>query len=103
MVRTHHEHELITRYRPGFEIVALDCALDETQIRGARLDRLGDSRRISGHDGDRDFPVSPVERDEMARQPIACDRLTRVDCQRASLKRNQAKRGAIRLATEAEG
>ena len=78
MIRTDDKDQLVPGDDEAFEAFAFNRALDEAEFRRAALDRLGDLGGVADRQPDLDARVGAPEGDEAPRQPVAGDRLARV-------------------------
>ena len=100
MLGADDNHQLIARDRRADQMLAFDHSFDEAELDGAPFDRFSHLRRIANGHLDIDPRIGAAKGNEMARQPIARNGLTRLDRQRAAVelaKLAQHKLGAFGL------
>ncbi len=94
------DHQLIARDRRTDQMLAFDHGFDEAEFNDALFDGFSHLRRIADGHLDIDPRIGAAKGNEMARQPIARNGLTRLDRQRAAVelaKLAQHKLGAFGL------
>lgn len=102
MLGTRHDDDAIAGDRLLHQVFRFDPAFDETDIGSAVLHRFGDLHAVAG--GKLDFHAGMIlaEAHKMLRQPVARNRLARMDRQRAALETAQFGKRHFRRAGTGE-